>query len=87
MKPLSELQQQQYQRMIELSTLARKRYLDSGGDPNRASGSLHNENYMTAEEQQEFLVLARALSGIYTNNGYVYCQGRSWKLPEVLNQD
>jgi hypothetical protein len=82
MKQLTRLQQQQYQRMIELSTLARQRYLEAGGEPRRASGSLHGNSYMTAEEKQEFLALGRQLSGIYVKDGYAHCQGRSWKLPE-----
>ncbi|CAA9307684.1 hypothetical protein AVDCRST_MAG92-5595 [uncultured Coleofasciculus sp.] len=82
MKQLTGLQQQQYQRMIELSTLARQRYLEAGGEPRRASGSLHGNSYMTAEEKQEFLALGRQLSGIYVKDGYAHCQGRSWKLPE-----
>ncbi len=53
------LQKQQYQRMIELLDKARYRYLEAGGDPKRASGSLHGNSYMTAEEKQEFLELGR----------------------------
>jgi hypothetical protein len=82
MKPLTELQKQQYERMIELSNKAHQRYLDAGGDPQRASGSLHGNSYMTDEEKQEFLALGRQLSGTYVKDGYVHCQGRSWKLPE-----
>jgi hypothetical protein len=73
------LQKQQYQRMIELSDKARHRYLEAGGDPKRASGSLHGNSYMTAEEKQEFLELGRQLSGIYLQDGYVHVHGRSWR--------
>ncbi len=82
MNQLRELQKQQYQRMIELSDLARQRYLEAGGDPRRASGSLHGNSYMSAEEKQEFLALGKQISGIYVKDGYVNVHGRSWKLPE-----
>ncbi|HCF29280.1 MAG TPA: hypothetical protein DEV81_19240 [Cyanobacteria bacterium UBA11049] len=41
--------------MGELATIARQRYLDAGGDPRRSA----NEKYMTEEERQEYLELAR----------------------------
>lgn len=80
MNRLTQPQQQLYQRMMELSDTARQRYLQDGGDPGRASGSLRGKDYLTIEEKQEFLSLGRQLSGIYVKDGYVYCQGRSWKL-------
>lgn len=59
---LTESQQQLYQRMLELSSLARQRYLAAGGDPKRSSGSLHQNSFMTEAEKQEFLELARQLA-------------------------
>lgn len=61
-RDLTELKQQLYQRMLELSNLARQRYLAAGGDPKRSSGSLHQNSYMTPEERAEFLELARQLA-------------------------
>ena len=56
--------QQRYQRLKSLSNLARERYLLNGGDPHKsASGSV----YLTEEEQQEFLAIARELSTKATN--------------------
>ncbi len=52
-------------RMLELGRLARQRYLDAGGDPLRSA----NENYLTEEEQQEYLELGRQVfDDDYINN-------------------
>lgn len=77
MRTPTELEKQQYQRMIELSDLARQRYLDDRGDPQRAA----DEKYMTEEEKKEFFELGRLVFGVQVRDGEVYCQGRSWKLP------
>ncbi|HEY9908541.1 MAG TPA: hypothetical protein V6D18_13155 [Thermosynechococcaceae cyanobacterium] len=61
-KELTESQQKLYQRLQELSKVARQRYLDAGGDPLRSSGDLHSNSHMTDAEKQEFLTLARQLS-------------------------
>lgn len=78
----NELKKQKYERFKELFALARQRYLDAGGDPQRSNGSLHNNDYLTDEERKELSVLGRQLSGIRIIDGYVHCQGKSWKLPE-----
>lgn len=51
MKEHTNLEKQQYQRMIELSDLARQRYLESGGDPHHSA----DDKYLTAAEKKEFL--------------------------------
>ncbi|HBL11988.1 MAG TPA: hypothetical protein DD379_11375 [Cyanobacteria bacterium UBA11162] len=78
----TELRNQVYQRMIKLCQIARQRYLEAGGDPRRSSGTLHRNDYLTDEEQQEFLVLGRKLSGFYIKDGYAHHLGKSWKLPD-----
>ncbi len=51
--------EQKYQRLRKLSSLARERYLANGGDSHKsASGNV----YLTREEQQEFVTIARELS-------------------------
>ena len=55
MKEPTEMKTQQYQRMIELSDLARQRYLDAGGDRRRAA----DERYMSDEEKKEYFELGR----------------------------
>lgn len=85
----TELRKQQYERFKELFAINRQRYLDAGGDPQRSSGSLHNNGHLTDEELQELFTLGRQLSGFYVKDGYAHCQGRSWKLPEnspLLNE-
>jgi hypothetical protein len=59
MRQLTDQEKQQYQRMLDLSQMARQRYLAAGGDPNLSSGSLHHNSYMTPDELHEFLELAR----------------------------
>lgn len=44
---------QQYQRLVAIFDMARQRYLDDGGDPNKSSGSLHGNDYLTEEEKKE----------------------------------
>lgn len=55
MTKIEHIKQLQAARMGELATIARQRYLDAGGDPRRSA----NEKYMTEEERQEYLELAR----------------------------
>lgn len=76
MREATELEKQQYQRMIELSDLARKRYLEAGGDPRRAA----DDKYMTDEERKEFLTLGRIVFGVQVKDGEVSCQGQTWKV-------
>lgn len=76
------MEKQWYQRMIELSDLARERYLDAGGDPRRAA----DDKYMTDEEKKEYFELGRLVFGVQVRDGEVYCQGRSWKLPVSSQQ-
>jgi hypothetical protein len=54
----NERKKQQYQKLIEIFDTARQRYIDDGGDPNRSSGSLHGNDYLTPEEKKEIRNLA-----------------------------
>lgn len=76
MREPTQLEKQQYQRMIELSDIVRQRYLDAGGNPRRSA----DEKYMTAEEKQEFFKLGRLVFDVQVSDGKVNCQGRSWNL-------
>jgi hypothetical protein len=49
---------QQYQRLQALFALSRERYLAAGGQP---TGHADGNVYMTPEEKQEFLAIARSL--------------------------
>jgi len=60
MREPTELEKQQYQRMIELSELARKRYIEAGGDPRRAA----DDQYLTQEEKKEFLALGKLVFAV-----------------------
>lgn len=52
--------EQKYQRLKELFALSRQRYLADGGEPRKSASS---NKYLTREEQQEFLMIARSLEG------------------------
>lgn len=82
MKEMTELQKQQDARLAEIVALGRQRYLEVGGDPRRCPSGRYGDDYLTDEERQEALMLGRKLAGITVKDGYVHCQGRSWKLPE-----
>lgn len=47
------IKQQKARRLQELSQLARKRYLEAGGNPSHSA----NEQQLTEQEQQEFQTL------------------------------
>jgi hypothetical protein len=66
---LTEQEKRYYQRMLELSRIARQRYLDADGDPHHSSGSLHNNSHMTDEERREFLELGQRLSKLPFSTG------------------
>lgn len=82
MKEQSELQKQQDVRLAQIMALGRQRYLEAGGDPGRCPSGRNSNDYLTDEERQEAFLLMRKLAGIFVKDGYVHCQGRSWKLPE-----
>lgn len=81
MKQLTELQKKQEARLQELINIARQRYLDAGGNPQRCPSGRKNDDYMTDQEREEAMVLMRKSAGIRIIGDEVQCQGRSWKLP------
>jgi hypothetical protein len=78
----TEVRKQQYKRMLELAELAIQRRLDleAKGDIRRRTGR-KGDDYLTEEERQEFFELGRQLSGMRIIDGYIHCQGKTWKLP------
>ena len=82
MREPTELEKQQYTRFKELFELGRKRYLDAGGNPRRSASAIDNDDYLTEEEREEFFNLGRQVFGVTVKDGYVHCQGKSWKLPD-----
>lgn len=77
----TEVQKHEYERLAEITALGRQRYLEAGGDPRRCPTGRNGDDYLTDEERIEALILIRQLAGISVKDGYVHCQGRSWKLP------
>ena len=86
MKEMTELQKQQDAKLNEILTLGWQRYLNAGGDPQRYLSGRHGDDYLTNEERQEALSLARKIAGITVKDAYVYYQGRSWQLPDNSNK-
>jgi hypothetical protein len=52
-----KIKQKKAQRMLQLFSTARQRYLESGGDPYSSA----NKKWMTETEQQEFLELGEQI--------------------------
>lgn len=65
------LKQQQARRMLELFAIARKRYLDAGGDPRRIPSGRKGDDYMTEQERQEALELGRQVFDEEYINSYL----------------
>lgn len=62
---------QQVQRLDELMAIARQRFLDAGGDPRRLPSGLKGDDYMTDEEREEALTIARSLFNDEYINSYL----------------
>lgn len=80
MREPTELEKKHYQRMIELSDLARKRYLESGGNPRRCPNGFKNDDYLTKKEREEFFALGRKVFNLKIQGNEAQCQGHSWKI-------
>ncbi len=72
----TEKQKQKYARFQEIC------YVDAGGNPQRYRVGFKGQDYLTDEERKEATKIMRQMFGISITNGYVYCQGSSWQLPE-----
>lgn len=59
--------QQQVRRMVELGRIARERHLDTVGNPHLSVGSFNNNDTLTQQERQEFLVTSTTGSGATSN--------------------
>lgn len=81
MREPTELEKKQEARLQELINMARQRYLDAGGNPNRCPSGRKGDDYMTNEERQEAYRLMRQIADVRIIGNEVHCQGRSWKLP------
>lgn len=59
MRETTEIEKQQYQRLKEIFTIGRQRYLKAGGDPRLSAGSLNQQDYLTDAEKKEVIELGR----------------------------
>jgi len=83
MREPTEQEKKQYARLIELTAIAKQRYLDAGGDPKRCPSGLKGDDYMTDEERKESRELERQIFGVQIIGDEVHCQGRVWKIADV----
>ncbi|MCW6051849.1 hypothetical protein QUB60_29010 [Microcoleus sp. A2-C5] len=56
-----DIRREQDRRLGELMAIARQRFLDAGGDPRHPPSGIKGDDYMTDEERQEALTIARSL--------------------------
>ena len=63
MKTTTE-QQQNYEKISKIAARGRQSYLEAGGDPTRCPSGRKNNDYLTNEERQEILQLARQVFGV-----------------------
>lgn len=61
MREPSPIEQQQYQRLQEIFALARKRYMDAGGDPKRPGGKLNGQDFLSDLEKKEIVELGQQI--------------------------
>ncbi len=59
MREPTERETEQYQKLIELFTQARQRYLETGGNPHQSGGSLNQRDCLTEQEKQEIRELRK----------------------------
>jgi hypothetical protein len=75
MTPTDNIKLQQSQRMGELGKIARQRYLEAGGDPYRGADG---NQWLTEEERQEYLRLARQVFDEESISNYIKKHG-TWR--------
>lgn len=82
MQEWTEQQKQKFTRFQEILEAGKLRYAKAGGNPQHYRAGFKDQDYLTDEERQEAAEIMRQMFGVTIKDGYVYCQGRSWKLPE-----
>jgi hypothetical protein len=78
----TEEQRQKFSKFQEILELGKKRCVQAGGDSKRYRAGFKGEDFLTDEERQEAAMIMRQMFGVTIQDGYVFCQGRSWKLPQ-----
>lgn len=87
MNEWSTAQQQKFSRFQEILNLGKQRFVDAGNDPQHYRAGFKGEDYLTDAERQEAAEIMRQMFGVTIQEGYVYCQGRSWKIPDQLETE
>lgn len=82
MKDWTEQQKQKFTRFQEILDTGKQRYTEATGSHRGYKGGFKGQDYLTDEERQEAAQIMRQMFGVTVKDGYVHCQGRSWKLPE-----
>lgn len=76
-------QKQKYARFQEILETGKRRYVEATGNDRGYQAGFKGKDYLTDEERQEAAKIMREMFGVTILDGYVHCQGRSWKLPET----
>ncbi len=82
MREPTELEKQRYDRIGEIAARGRQRYLEAGGDPKRSPSGYKGDDYLTDEERQEILQLARQVFGVTRQDNQIFCQGKTWTVTQ-----
>lgn len=83
MREPNEIQKQQYKRFTEILEIGKQRYISATGKTRGYRSGVKGQDYLTDKEREEAKLLLRQMFGdIKVIDGYAYCQGRSWKLPD-----
>lgn len=82
MSELTESQKQKFAKFQEILDRGKQRYIEAGGNPRHYRAGFKGQDYLTDEEREEAAEIMRQMFGVTIKDGYVYCQGRSWKIPE-----
>ncbi|MEW6496970.1 MAG: hypothetical protein AB1589_31280 [Cyanobacteriota bacterium] len=82
MSELTESQKQKFAKFQEILDRGKQRYIQAGGNPRHYRAGFKGQDYLTDEEREEAAEIMRQMFGVTIKDGYVYCQGRSWQLPE-----
>lgn len=82
MKDWTEQQKEKFTRFQEILDTGKQRYIEATGNHKGYRAGFKGEDYLTNEERQEAAQIMRQMFGVTIKDGYVNCQGRSWKLPD-----
>lgn len=84
MKEWTQQHKQNFARFQEILDSGKQRYIEARGNHKGERAGFKGQDYLTDEQRQEAAQIMRQMFGVTITDGYVNCQGRSWKLPVPL---